>query len=139
MMRLNRPAYAQLVAENLAWLEKQPQTLEREHIKLIVQASIDHEYPSTKRQNARARRRAATATALDAAGAEMVERLRLAEEVADAASLWVNRFDVAALDESEIGVDEEGRAVDLSADLEELKALAGQYVAARLKEAADGE
>lgn len=42
--KLNRDAYAQLVAEDIAWLRKQPRSLEREHILLILQGSIKDEY-----------------------------------------------------------------------------------------------
>lgn len=38
--RLNRQAYQQLVDEDVAWLEKQPRTLEREHVILIVKSSV---------------------------------------------------------------------------------------------------
>lgn len=44
-MRLNKPAYEQLVAEDLEWLSKQPRTLERDHVEVIVRASVDHCYP----------------------------------------------------------------------------------------------
>lgn len=42
--RLNRETYERLIAENRAWLAKQPRTLERDHIDLILKASPDHEY-----------------------------------------------------------------------------------------------
>lgn len=42
--KMNKAAYQQLIAEDLAWLGKQPRTLEREHIKLIIQRSVMHEY-----------------------------------------------------------------------------------------------
>ncbi len=42
--KLTRAAYEQLVAENLKWLAQQPRTLEREHIRAIVEASAGHEY-----------------------------------------------------------------------------------------------
>lgn len=38
-MKLNRSAYEQLVREDIEWLEKQPRTLEREHILAIVKDS----------------------------------------------------------------------------------------------------
>lgn len=37
--RLNRGAFEQLIKENLEWLAKQPPTLEREHIRMIVEQS----------------------------------------------------------------------------------------------------
>lgn len=43
-MRLNRRAYEELVAQDIAWLEAQPRTLERDHVIDIVKASPDHEY-----------------------------------------------------------------------------------------------
>lgn len=39
--RLTRVGYQELIDGNLAWLEKQPRTLEREHIALVLLASID--------------------------------------------------------------------------------------------------
>lgn len=39
--KLNRSAYEQLVAEDLAWLDQQPRSLERDHIRVIVQASVN--------------------------------------------------------------------------------------------------
>jgi hypothetical protein len=43
-MRLNRSAYAKLVAEDAAWLEKMPRTLERDHILLILRCAVAYEY-----------------------------------------------------------------------------------------------
>ena len=43
--KMNRHAYQQLIDEDIAWLEKQPRTLERDHIALIVRQSVDAEYP----------------------------------------------------------------------------------------------
>lgn len=42
---LNRGAFAQLVAEDLAWLETQPRTLERDHVAVILRAAVDVYYP----------------------------------------------------------------------------------------------
>jgi len=42
--KLPRDAYEDLIAENIDWLEKQPLTLERQHVIEIVRASADHEY-----------------------------------------------------------------------------------------------
>lgn len=44
MSHITREAYEKLVAEDLAWLEKQPRTLERDHVMLIVQNSVDQLY-----------------------------------------------------------------------------------------------
>jgi hypothetical protein len=38
-MKLNRSAYDQLVSQDIAWLEQQPISLERNHIREIVQKS----------------------------------------------------------------------------------------------------
>ena len=46
MMRLNKLGYQQLIGEDIAWLEKMPRTLERDHIILVLQTSIEYEYPS---------------------------------------------------------------------------------------------
>jgi hypothetical protein len=43
-MKLNRAAYEKLVAEDVAWLELQPRTLERDHIIMIVKQSTDLYY-----------------------------------------------------------------------------------------------
>ena len=42
--KLNRPAYRQMIEEDLQWLLAQPRTLERDHIEAIVRASEEHEY-----------------------------------------------------------------------------------------------
>ena len=42
---MSRGEYEKLVVENIDWLLAQPRTLEREHVILIVRASVDHEYP----------------------------------------------------------------------------------------------
>lgn len=41
---LNRRAYQRLIDEDLEWLDKQPRSLEREHIKDIVRLSPSREY-----------------------------------------------------------------------------------------------
>jgi len=46
MYRLNKEGYSQLIEEDIAWLEKIPRTLEREHIIAVLKASVEHEYPS---------------------------------------------------------------------------------------------
>lgn len=43
-MRLSRAAYQRLVDEDVAWLLRQPRTLEREHIIAVVRASVVSEY-----------------------------------------------------------------------------------------------
>lgn len=43
--KLTRGAYERLVAEDLAWLDAQPRTLERDHVVAIVRASVDLFYP----------------------------------------------------------------------------------------------
>ncbi len=51
---MNRDAYEKMCAENIAWLESMPRTLERDHIIQIVRRSPDREYgplPSTTAQN----------------------------------------------------------------------------------------
>jgi hypothetical protein len=48
MMRLNKLGYQQLIDEDIAWLEKMPRTLERDHIIVVLRASIEHEYPSRR-------------------------------------------------------------------------------------------
>ena len=42
--QLTRAAYEQLIAEDLDWLLKQPRTLERDHIALIVRRSPEDIY-----------------------------------------------------------------------------------------------
>lgn len=49
MYRLNKSGYEQLINEDIAWLEKIPRTLERDHIIAVLKASIEHEYPSQPR------------------------------------------------------------------------------------------
>jgi hypothetical protein len=46
--RLNREAYQKLIDEDVAWLEQQPRTLERDHVIAVLRASVDHEYPRKK-------------------------------------------------------------------------------------------
>ncbi len=48
-MTLNRMAFQRLVDENIAWLTKQPHTLERQHVIDIVKASVDLYYPSDEK------------------------------------------------------------------------------------------
>lgn len=46
--RMTKAAYEQMVTENVNWLLQQPRTLERDHIIMIVEASVAHEYPSPR-------------------------------------------------------------------------------------------
>lgn len=39
---VNSAAYRQLVDEDLEWLRKQPRTLERDHIEVILKWHIEH-------------------------------------------------------------------------------------------------
>lgn len=48
--KLNRAAYEQMVKEDLDWLDQQPDTLEREHIRHIVSDSIRVYYDLTPEQ-----------------------------------------------------------------------------------------
>lgn len=42
--RLNKDAYKKLIAEDIAWLEEQPRTLERDHTIDVLRWSIDALY-----------------------------------------------------------------------------------------------
>lgn len=42
--RMSRGSYEVMIKEDLEWLDAQPRTLEREHIRLIVQQSVQQEY-----------------------------------------------------------------------------------------------
>ncbi len=44
-MHMNKQAYESSIKENLAWLEKQEKTLERDHIISIVKNSVSLTYP----------------------------------------------------------------------------------------------
>lgn len=46
---MNRDAYQRLVDENRVWLAKQPATLERSHIDLIINQSVDYTYGVAER------------------------------------------------------------------------------------------
>lgn len=50
---LNTSAYHKLIRENIEWLMQQPRSLERDHIKLILDyhlsQTIDQLYPTTAR------------------------------------------------------------------------------------------
>lgn len=42
--RLNRWGYQQLIDGNIEWLMKQPRSLERDHILMILQKAVEYEY-----------------------------------------------------------------------------------------------
>ena len=42
---MTREAYAKIIAEDIAWCEAQPRTLERDHTILVLRQSIAAEYP----------------------------------------------------------------------------------------------
>lgn len=48
--KLNRPAYEQLIKEDLEWLDQQPDTLEAEHIRQVLKDSIRVYYDLTPEQ-----------------------------------------------------------------------------------------
>jgi len=43
--KINKAAYKELIEEDLEWLAKQPDTLERSHIEQIIECSINLYYP----------------------------------------------------------------------------------------------
>lgn len=43
-MRLTRAAYLQVIADDLAWLDKMPGAMERGHVRMIVERSAELEY-----------------------------------------------------------------------------------------------
>jgi hypothetical protein len=50
--KLTRRSYEQMIAEDIAWLQQFPDTLERDHIERVLKASPEHEYgqpPSDER------------------------------------------------------------------------------------------
>ena len=42
---MNREAYAKIIAEDIAWCEAQPRTLEREHVIAVLRYAVAAEYP----------------------------------------------------------------------------------------------
>jgi hypothetical protein len=44
-MKMNREAYEDLIRGDLAWLDREPRTLEREHIAEVLRGSVDLNYP----------------------------------------------------------------------------------------------
>ena len=44
MYNVNKETYEQIIAEDIKWLLKQPQTLERNHIETIIKMSADYMY-----------------------------------------------------------------------------------------------
>ena len=47
-LTLCKSAYERLVKEDIEWLLKQPRSLERDHIRMILEASPKHEYDDQK-------------------------------------------------------------------------------------------
>lgn len=47
---MNRDAYEQIIKEDIDWLMKQPRTLERDHIQLVLELSPDREYGEKKKE-----------------------------------------------------------------------------------------
>jgi len=43
-IRINRKSFQRLIDENIEWLDKQERTLEREHIRVVLEASVDAHY-----------------------------------------------------------------------------------------------
>lgn len=84
MIRLNRSAYEQLIEEDVAWCEQQPRTLERDHVILVLRASVDYEYNAEgdprDDEAAILRARVAELEAALAAAQEANRRARLALE-----------------------------------------------------------
>lgn len=62
--KMTKKAYEQIIAEDIAWLEKQPRTLERDHIIEIVKRSPGYEYPPPYGDPARADERAKVVSAI---------------------------------------------------------------------------
>ena len=46
--KMTRAAYEECILQDLDWLAKQPNSLEKRHITLIVERSINYEYPVPK-------------------------------------------------------------------------------------------
>ena len=46
--KITKEAYEKLIAEDIEWLEKQPHSLENDHIKAIVRDSVNFYYPEKK-------------------------------------------------------------------------------------------
>jgi len=44
MSKISRSAYVKMITEDVAWLRKQPDTLERDHIEQVLFWSIDALY-----------------------------------------------------------------------------------------------
>ena len=47
-MKMGKDSYQQLIKENIEWLERFPDTLERKHIKHILIASVNFYYPESR-------------------------------------------------------------------------------------------
>jgi len=50
-IKLNKQAYQKLIEEDLDWLQKQPRSLERDHITAIVEHSVQWYYPEEPNEN----------------------------------------------------------------------------------------
>lgn len=50
--KMSESSYVKLVKENLEWLDKQPRTLEREHIRCIIECSVTQYYPGNGEEGA---------------------------------------------------------------------------------------
>lgn len=44
--RLTRAGYEQLIQSDIAWLDQQPQSMEKQHIRLVLERSVELEYPA---------------------------------------------------------------------------------------------
>lgn len=44
-MKMNKDAYIEIIKEDIVWLRKQPRTCEREHIEIVLNNSIQFNYP----------------------------------------------------------------------------------------------
>lgn len=42
--RLSRTGYEKVIREDVEWLMRQPRTLERDHIKMILDRAVEYEY-----------------------------------------------------------------------------------------------
>ena len=82
-LKLNLEAFRKLIAEDLAWLEAQPRTLEREHIAMALKESERFHYDLVDLL----RRIVAEDDALTAAGKE-----GLSDVLADEIFAWVDQL-----------------------------------------------
>ena len=47
-MRMTRDAYEEIVRQDLEWLRRQPRSLERDHIVVVLEHSVRTEYPRSE-------------------------------------------------------------------------------------------